>query len=156
MVFWSLQLTQDNTINVQYVDNTTDDLLDLVSPIIDRLDLGWLGDIVDMFDDWGNNGWYSDPSQPMRMYVSSAYIQWSTYYISFNDEYGSMVNPTQWPTMYVTTCTDICDTTSYLMQLNEDRYTYSHVLDPMQEESAVSISVEAYNSNNERVQYIFK
>lgn len=49
-----------------------------------------------MFDDGGKESSPQNPTQdPMRIYVSSAYIQDSTYYINFTDEYGNMVNPVQ-------------------------------------------------------------
>lgn len=42
------------------------------------------------------------------------------------------------------------------MMVGNDGYTYSYTLDPAQESAAVSITVEAYNKNNERAQYNFK
>ena len=133
--FGSLVATQDGII-VNYPDGQQESLMDIVSPVIERLDLGRLGQFIDFASDGGRKDQQpvpapvpaSDPTPSMEQaYVDSAYSDQNFFTLTFIGADGALLNPTQSPILYVDVCTDVCQTYEYAMDLTSD-WDYSYTV----------------------------
>lgn len=148
--FGTLFVTQDG-INVVYPNGQEENLMDIVFPVIERLDLGRLGQFIDFASDGGSKDATPldptpiDPVDPNQeqAYVDTYYNDQNMFNITFIGDSGYLVNPTISPTLYVDACFDKCTTYTYTMDLGANNdYSYTVPLEVYEQATAIYVQAE--------------